>query len=73
MLALSTANVSRPVHHAARLVRHLRGTDVCASPIRCRDDIVEPVLALTFDDGPNPTYTPRILSILRDHNIKASV
>ena len=26
---------------------------------------------LTFDDGPNPTYTPRILAILRKYGVKA--
>ncbi len=26
---------------------------------------------LTFDDGPDPTYTPQILKVLREENIKA--
>ena len=30
------------------------------------------MVALTFDDGPNPLYTPQILDILRQHNIKAT-
>lgn len=29
-------------------------------------------LALTFDDGPNPAWTPRLLEILAAHNVKAS-
>ncbi|MCX5726527.1 MAG: polysaccharide deacetylase family protein [Candidatus Saganbacteria bacterium] len=29
-------------------------------------------VALTFDDGPNPTYTPQILDILMKYNIKAT-
>ena len=29
-------------------------------------------IALTFDDGPDPTTTPAILDILRDYNIKAT-
>lgn len=29
-------------------------------------------IALTFDDGPNPTYTPRILEILQRHNAHAT-
>lgn len=29
-------------------------------------------LALTFDDGPRPFYTDRILKILRDHDVKAT-
>src|SRR5215471_3774403 len=31
-----------------------------------------PEIALTFDDGPNPYYTPQILAILQQYNIKAS-
>ena len=29
-------------------------------------------LALTFDDGPNPTITPRLLDLLDRHNVKAT-
>jgi chitin deacetylase len=29
-------------------------------------------IALTFDDGPNPTTTPQVLSILKENNIKAT-
>ncbi|RDI44608.1 polysaccharide deacetylase family protein [Aquicella lusitana] len=29
-------------------------------------------VALTFDDGPNPIYTPQILAILKKYNIKAT-
>ncbi len=29
-------------------------------------------LYLTFDDGPNPVYTPKILDILKERNIKAT-
>lgn len=29
-------------------------------------------LSLTFDDGPDPTYTPQILDILKKYNIKAT-
>jgi len=31
-----------------------------------------PEIALTFDDGPNPYYTPLILSILQKYNVKAT-
>lgn len=30
------------------------------------------VAALTFDDGPDPVYTPRLLDILAEHNAKAT-
>ncbi|MCF7667321.1 MAG: polysaccharide deacetylase family protein [Akkermansiaceae bacterium] len=29
-------------------------------------------IALTFDDGPHPTNTPRLLNILRERNVKAT-
>lgn len=29
-------------------------------------------IALTFDDGPHPVFTPQILTILRSHNIRAT-
>jgi len=31
-----------------------------------------PKVALTFDDGPDPTWTPQILSILNRHGVKAT-
>ncbi len=31
-----------------------------------------PEVALTFDDGPDPTYTPQILSILEQYNVHAT-
>ena len=30
------------------------------------------VVALTYDDGPDPRYTRRILAVLRRHNVKAT-
>lgn len=29
-------------------------------------------IALTFDDGPHPNYTPKILSVLKQNNVKAT-
>ena len=34
--------------------------------------IPDKILSLTFDDGPSNAYTPLILDILKNHNIKAS-
>jgi len=31
-----------------------------------------PEIALTFDDGPSPYYTPQILAILQQYNVKAT-
>lgn len=30
------------------------------------------IIALTFDDGPDPVYTPQILDVLKEHNAKAT-
>ncbi len=32
----------------------------------------QPVLALTFDDGPHPVHTPRLLDILKARNVRAT-
>lgn len=32
----------------------------------------EKIVALTFDDGPHPTYTPLVLDILKKYQVKAS-
>jgi cellulose synthase/poly-beta-1,6-N-acetylglucosamine synthase-like glycosyltransferase/peptidoglycan/xylan/chitin deacetylase (PgdA/CDA1 family) len=34
--------------------------------------IAERTVALTFDDGPDPTWTPRILDVLRRHQVPAT-
>ncbi len=30
------------------------------------------IIALTFDDGPHPRFTPQILNLLNDYNVKAT-
>jgi cellulose synthase/poly-beta-1,6-N-acetylglucosamine synthase-like glycosyltransferase/peptidoglycan/xylan/chitin deacetylase (PgdA/CDA1 family) len=47
--------------------KHPRSTTV--TRWGARDD---KVVALTFDDGPDPTYTPKILDILAEKNVKAT-
>jgi peptidoglycan/xylan/chitin deacetylase (PgdA/CDA1 family) len=37
-----------------------------------RGDPRLPTLALTFDDGPHPDFTPRLLAILGQHHVKAT-
>ncbi|MDP1819350.1 MAG: polysaccharide deacetylase family protein [Acidimicrobiales bacterium] len=32
----------------------------------------DPVVSLTFDDGPDPRYTPRILEVLRRYGVRAT-
>lgn len=37
-----------------------------------RCDVKSPVIALTFDDGPHPDFTPRLLDTLKQQGIKAT-
>lgn len=37
-----------------------------------RADTRQPHIALTFDDGPHPEYTPELLEILATHNVPAT-
>ena len=32
----------------------------------------EKIIAITFDDGPDPTYTPQILNLLRQYKAEAT-
>ena len=32
----------------------------------------EKAIAITFDDGPSPVWTPEILDVLKEHNVKAT-
>ncbi len=38
--------------------------------VRC--EVQQPAIAITFDDGPHPEFTPRLLDILKEANIKAT-
>ncbi len=37
-----------------------------------KHQIKNSVIALTFDDGPNPDYTLKVLALLKKHNVKAT-
>lgn len=37
-----------------------------------RGDTNEKVVALTFDDGPDERFTPQVLDVLKEHNVKAT-
>ena len=45
-------------------------SDIGISHRRGRTDL--PYIAMTFDDGPHPQNTPRLLDMLRERNIKAT-
>jgi peptidoglycan/xylan/chitin deacetylase (PgdA/CDA1 family) len=42
------------------------------APVVSRLATAEPVVALTFDDGPDPVYTPQILDALAAHRARAT-
>jgi peptidoglycan/xylan/chitin deacetylase (PgdA/CDA1 family) len=37
-----------------------------------RVDVHEPIVALSFDDGPDPHYTPHVLDLLAAHDVRAT-
>ena len=64
---------------AGRLVAQTRALVIGAPapevPLRLTYNSINtssPVLALTFDDGPHKTQTPRLLDILKSRNVKAT-
>lgn len=42
------------------------------NPITSNKILTDKKIALTFDDGPNPEYTLKVLEILKDYNAKAA-
>ncbi len=42
------------------------------APVVHRLATTDPVIALTFDDGPDPVFTPQILDVLASHNARAT-
>jgi Glycosyltransferases, probably involved in cell wall biogenesis len=61
----SAAQVPSAVAHGGPVIDARNGRASTARP-RTR------TLALTFDDGPDPTWTPRILAVLRKHHVHAT-
>jgi len=41
-------------------------------PVICRNSSIDKGVAITFDDGPDPETTPRILEVLKKHDAKAA-
>lgn len=73
--AAGVANPARtiPAHYGA-IVNAVRGT-ISREVVResARPGLkVRPAVALTFDDGPDPRWTPRVLSVLAKYRIHAT-
>ena len=45
---------------------------ICTRQLIRKGDTASSVVALTFDDGPDPQYTPRCLKILKEHGVQAT-
>jgi len=43
-----------------------------SSEVIRRATVKDKAIALTFDDGPDPNYTPELLDVLKDNNIKCT-
>lgn len=60
------------------LITSISSVVVCPIPSFASDDVVrrittqDKVLALTFDDGPSPTFTPKVLSLLEQYHARAT-
>lgn len=65
--SLPPASPAPPVSRAARLARYLPRWAFAV-----RGSGRAPALCLTFDDGPHPEYTPRILDILKEFDCRAT-
>lgn len=50
----------------------LLGGSSCEFPLVDETLVPDKVIALTFDDGPDPIYTPQILDILKEKDVKAT-
>jgi peptidoglycan/xylan/chitin deacetylase (PgdA/CDA1 family) len=60
------------VSSAKNAARHALGASACVIGSVIRVSTAEPVIALTFDDGPHPEDTPALLDILDRHEAKAT-
>lgn len=73
--AAETAPRTAPGGQRQESVRAAPGRPAAARPARDRYrevQVDEPVVAITFDDGPNPRQTPLLLDILKERGIRAT-
>jgi peptidoglycan/xylan/chitin deacetylase (PgdA/CDA1 family) len=72
LLALALAAVVTALAHTAPFPFVLDGLHADRVTWRMPHDQGPPTIYLTFDDGPNPTATPRLLDTLAAHRAKAT-
>ena len=64
-------SAAHPISAAVMLPSRPVSVDTSKDPIFTDGHLAEDEIALTFDDGPNPTRTPRVLEILAAAHVKA--
>ena len=64
------AEMKRGLEAAARRLEEVRQASNPAKEERASTE--KKKIALTFDDGPNPQYTPEMLAALKERNVKAT-
>lgn len=78
MLETATLNSLGPNRRAVNALQRPRNAShkllrpVSSVPIVWKAKTSEKIVALTFDDGPDPRFTPKILDILKKNGIKAT-
>ncbi len=70
--AASSALSGGWVDHGQAIGRGAVVADPADATVLWRRDTDQPVVALTFDDGPDPRYTPGVLALLEDHGATAT-
>ncbi len=60
--------LNSPTQQTASAPRRAATPKVAYNSVQTREN----VLAITFDDGPHPTLTPKLLDILKQRNVKAT-
>ncbi|MFF5987240.1 polysaccharide deacetylase family protein [Prauserella flavalba] len=69
--AVGAPTAANPLGHATSTPARATPPPVAAEVVR-HTDRPGRVVALTFDDGPDPVYTPRILDLLSEHDAVAT-
>ena len=64
--ALGAAAAGFAYYHAQAPTSQLYGATICREPA------AGPLIALTYDDGPNPAHTPALLEVLERHGARAT-
>lgn len=58
--------------YSAEFKENLKESPFLKIALRASEFDQEPLASLTFDDGPNPEYTPWLLDVLKKHGVKAT-